>query len=359
MLFKHQRFAPAIARVSLASFAVLLLAAGPLAAQAGQATVSCAFFGKGYSDVYHGFYVTNYMGNNLSTVTLAYTTNTAGQFSISLTAHRNAYDGPMVGATQTATVNVGTAGETRVIFDFGAAPVSRGDTIAFIQTASQLTSVDNQFGSLYFDAGLGTPGTCDGVDETNGTAAPLDTVLQPTVGLLVTEDSSVGSLGAPCVPSDTVLCLDDVPGDRRFQVTAGFQTVLGGGRSGNGEATNLASLGTAHGGLFWFFDPATPEMLVKVVNGCALNQHYWVFISAATNVGFSVTVADTALVGSKTYTNPDLTAAAPIQDTVALADCNACTSNAQCPAGLLCCSLPILTKACVKPSAGGTCPPYP
>ncbi len=359
MPHKHCSFAIAAARLALLLTA-LLAAAAPLAAQEGQATVSCAFFGRGYSDLYHGFYVTNYTGTNLSTVTLAYTAGHAGQVAITLTAHRNSFDGPMLGAAQTQTVDVVATGETRVIFDFGAAPVTPGDTIAFVHSAAQLTSVDGQFGSILFDAGLGTPGVCDGVFETaNTTPPPLSTVLQPTVGLLITQATQDTSLTLPCVPSDTVLCLDDNPGDRRFAVTASFQTVQGGGLAGAAQATPLASLGTAHGGLLWFFDPTTPEVLVKVLNGCAVNNRYWVFLSATTNVGFSLTVNDTARAGSRTYTNADQSAAAPVQDTAALADCGGCTGDDQCPTGLLCCFEPVGSKICIKPTSNGTCPALP
>jgi hypothetical protein len=359
MLSKHCSTVSAAGRFALVALVLLLAAAAPVAAQLGQATAACAFFGRGYSDLYHGFYVTNYAGNNLSTVTLAYTATTAGQWFITLTAHRNSFDGPMIGATQTATVDLVTTGETRVIFDFGAAPVTPGDTIAFTQTGGQITSLSNEFGSVEFDAGLGSSGTCDGIFETNGTAAPLDTVLQPTVGILITQASSPNGITLPCVPSDTVICLDDYPGDRRFKVTANFQTVQGTVHSGAAQATPLSSLGTAHGGLLWFFDPATPEVLVKVLNGCAINNHYWVFFSAVTNVGFSLTVDDTARVGTRTYTNPDLTAAVPVQDTSALADCGGCTSNSQCPTGLLCCFLPAGSMQCIQPTSTGVCPAYP
>ena len=43
-------------------------------------------------------------------------------------------------------------------------------------------------------------------------------------------------------------------------------------------------------GLFWFFRPSNWELLVKVLNGCALNGHYWVLGAGATNVGYSVRV---------------------------------------------------------------------
>ena len=43
-------------------------------------------------------------------------------------------------------------------------------------------------------------------------------------------------------------------------------------------------------GLFWFFRPSNWELLVKVLNGCELNGHYWVLGAAATNVGYTVRV---------------------------------------------------------------------
>jgi hypothetical protein len=72
------------------------------------------------------------------------------------------------------------------------------------------------------------------------------------------------------------------------------------------------------GGLFWFFGPDNPEMLVKVLNGCSVNGKFWVFSSAGTNVGLTTTVTDTLTGHLKVYANPDLTPAAPVQDTGAL-----------------------------------------
>jgi hypothetical protein len=150
-----------------------------------------------------------------------------------------------------------------------------------------------------------------------------------------------------------------VPGDPRFRVTATFHTVQDGGVSGNAQAMPLAPLGATHGGVLWFFSPDNPELLVKLVNGCPVNDHYWAYISATTNVGFSVTVKDTFLANvAKTYTNPDLTAALPIQDGLALSSCHPCSSDAQCPAGLLCCSHTGFT-GCTVPTASGVCPALP
>ncbi len=130
-----------------------------------------------------------------------------------------------------------------------------------------------------------------------------------------------GTGGCPSVapPSGTVLTIDDQPGDGRFQVTLDWSTVQGGGQSGKGQAISTASVGVTSGGLFWFFQASNPEVLVKVLNGCSVNGQYWAFASAGTNVGLTLTFTDTQRSRTKTYTNPDLTPAAPVQDTAAFA----------------------------------------
>jgi hypothetical protein len=75
------------------------------------------------------------------------------------------------------------------------------------------------------------------------------------------------------------------------------------------------------GGLFSFFAADPPELFVKILDGCKANGKMWVFLSAGTNVGYTVTVKDTQTGASRQYTNPDLKAAAPVQDTAALS-CN-------------------------------------
>ncbi|MEO8197557.1 MAG: hypothetical protein ABI689_12650 [Thermoanaerobaculia bacterium] len=137
--------------------------------------------------------------------------------------------------------------------------------------------------------------------------------------LVVTDDfiypEPVADLTAPCVPSDSILCLDDHAGDHRFRTTVKFATVQGGGKSGVGKAIELSSLGVNHGGLFWFFSADNPELLVKIVNACGFNDDYWIYASAGTNVGFSLSLVDTELGNQALYSNPDLTPALPIQDT--------------------------------------------
>jgi len=130
---------------------------------------------------------------------------------------------------------------------------------------------------------------------------------------------TLGGTPGPCVPSDSVLCIDDTPGDRRFKVEVEYSTTQGGGFSGAGHAIPLTSLGVSRGGLFWFFTQDNPELLVKVLNGCSENGKRWVYLSAGTNVGLIITVADTVTGEIHTYYNLDRTPFAPVQDTSALA----------------------------------------
>ena len=104
--------------------------------------------------------------------------------------------------------------------------------------------------------------------------------------------------------------------DDRFQVEVtwtDFQSNTGSGQ--------VSPIGSADSGLFWFFDEENLEQLVKVLNGCGLNGHYWVFAAAVTNVQYNLKVTDTQTGVTKTYENPLGTAAPAITDTSAFATC--------------------------------------
>jgi len=131
----------------------------------------------------------------------------------------------------------------------------------------------------------------------------------------------LSSGGGRCIPDTTTLCIDDQSGDARFEIKVRYHTSQAGGLSGDGTAIPLTTLGVVHGGLFWFFSVDNPEMLVKVINACTVNHKFWVFYSAGTNVGLTVTVTDTLTGQTRTYGNLDLKPAAPVQDGQAF-DCN-------------------------------------
>ncbi|MES1241546.1 MAG: hypothetical protein ABUT39_07995 [Acidobacteriota bacterium] len=72
-------------------------------------------------------------------------------------------------------------------------------------------------------------------------------------------------------------------------------------------------------GLFWFFDNANLELVVKTIDGCEVNGHFWVFAAGLTDVEAEISVTDTVTGAWKTYRNPPKTAFLPIQDTRAFA----------------------------------------
>ncbi len=59
-------------------------------------------------------------------------------------------------------------------------------------------------------------------------------------------------------------------------------------------AARLPSAIGANASLFYFFEPNNPEMLLKVLNGCSVNGHWWVYGSAATDLPYTIRLRDLA-----------------------------------------------------------------
>jgi len=103
---------------------------------------------------------------------------------------------------------------------------------------------------------------------------------------------------------------------QRFRVEVSW--AAGGGQTGRGHVVAGHADDSA---IFWFFAPQNWELMVKVLDGCALNNRYWVFISAATDVQYEVTVTDTITGTSFRSTNPLGRLAPAVGATDALAVC--------------------------------------
>ncbi len=134
--------------------------------------------------------------------------------------------------------------------------------------------------------------------------------------LLAVPSASTAEVLVPlCTANATTLCIDQAPGDGRWEVKLDWSTTLGGGSSGHAHAVPLTPVGVSRGGLFWFFSADNPELIVKIINGCASNNHAWVYFSAGTNVGFTLTVTDKLYpTHTWTRTNADLHLAESIAD---------------------------------------------
>lgn len=66
---------------------------------------------------------------------------------------------------------------------------------------------------------------------------------------------------------------------------------------------------------------ANLEALIKVLDGCGVHGHYWVFAGGVTNVGVITTVTDTRSGVTRTYQSPINTPFARLQDTLAFSTC--------------------------------------
>ncbi len=89
--------------------------------------------------------------------------------------------------------------------------------------------------------------------------------------------------------------------DGRFRVTVEWKV-----GSGNrlGYVVPSAHEPPADAALFWFFAPENWELMVKVLDGCALNGHWWVLGAAATDVEFRLQIVDTMTGAAWEHRNP-------------------------------------------------------
>ena len=132
-----------------------------------------------------------------------------------------------------------------------------------------------------------------------GTAAPAaggrtSAVGRHTAIVSVASASATTVPPSPCVPSASRLCLQG----GRFAVDAAWTDFAG--NSGGGTAVTL----TGDTGYFWFFGPSNVEVVIKVLDGRPVNQKFWVFYGALSNVEYTLTVTDTMTGVQRQYHNP-------------------------------------------------------
>jgi hypothetical protein len=128
-----------------------------------------------------------------------------------------------------------------------------------------------------------------------------------------TNEAGVTTSAVPglCVPDAQTLCIGG-----RFRARADWKAPDG--RSGAGSVLAVPSAGS---GLLWFVSPDSLELLVKVLDGCAGNGHYWVFAGPATNLQYFLTVTDTLTGQARVYFNPQGVSPRAVTDTYAFDGC--------------------------------------
>jgi hypothetical protein len=107
------------------------------------------------------------------------------------------------------------------------------------------------------------------------------------------------SAAAPFAAADCASTPTSVCPQNRFRVEVSFSDPRT-GTAGQARAVQL----TDDSGGFWFFSPDNLELMVKVLDGGAVNGYFWVYYGALSDVGYTITVTDTATGAQKTYSNP-------------------------------------------------------
>lgn len=187
-------------------------------------------------------------------------------------------------------------------------PNTLGAFLRWYSDASCTQLLDNSF-SLggFHNATWETIGTANfGLDAIAPAQAQSGAFQLTTIGRAYFDDVSVqretSCAGGHCLHNN------------RFAVTVHWRVQ---NQSGNGQQVSL----TSDSALFWFFNSDNIEMVVKVLDGCGVNGHYWVFMGGLTNVGVTTTVTDVTSGVAKTYTNTEGIAFQPVQDTLAFDTC--------------------------------------
>lgn len=99
----------------------------------------------------------------------------------------------------------------------------------------------------------------------------------------------------PCEADSVTLCLGE---DERFSVVVSWTDFDG----NTGEGSSVPR--TVDTGIFWFFGADNYELMIKVIDGREINDHFWVYYGSLSNVGFTITVTDTETGRRRVYNNP-------------------------------------------------------
>ena len=124
------------------------------------------------------------------------------------------------------------------------------------------------------------------------TGKPSDTPPAEKAGFVA---ETAATETGPCVADAQTLCLNG----GRFKVQVNWSVPLQGT---NGAGTGVALTGDT--GYFWFFSDNNIELVLKVVDGRAVNSKFWVFYGALTNVAYVISITDTVAGTVRTYSNP-------------------------------------------------------
>jgi plastocyanin len=115
----------------------------------------------------------------------------------------------------------------------------------------------------------------------------------------------------------SALCL----GDGRFEATVQWHPSIAGGAGGDRQSKRALLAETLSSGVFTSSSQEEPQLLLTVLDRCAVNGHYWLSLAAATDIEFSVKVRDTLTGRTRLYLNPAGSAPSVLRDVEAFGAC--------------------------------------
>ncbi len=139
----------------------------------------------------------------------------------------------------------------------------------------------------------------EGARPSGGPAAPRAQVVGLGSGAPSLQEPSAAA--AECAALETALCLQG----GRFLVEVEWSTRTSeGGQVVERVGDGVAVPRTDASGLFWFFEESNLELVVKVLDGRAINGRFWVFWGALTDVAYTLVVTDTETGATRRYERP-------------------------------------------------------
>jgi len=99
-----------------------------------------------------------------------------------------------------------------------------------------------------------------------------------------------------CADSPTARCLQG----GRFRAEVDYSAYDGAA----GPAQAARGGRSADTAVFSFFQSDNWELMVKVLDGCAINSHFWVYAAASTDVEYLLTITDLETGAQQVYANP-------------------------------------------------------
>ena len=149
-----------------------------------------------------------------------------------------------------------------------------------------------------------------------------DRVAYSRVGAFVLREPPAPGDSTDCTPTDVVAVMQG-----NYEIRMCFETP-----SGTSTDASNYHLESDTSGLLYFFDRDNVEVLVKVLDGCAINGHRWVFIAPVTDLAFNLTITERSTGRSFEHRNPKSRTARTRSDTAAF-PCRREASASLAPSG--------------------------